>query len=440
MRFNRLAFITALLTIAAAADAQTTFEQLRIVAPAAPGGGWDQTARVMQQVLQRTGRVRVAPVENIPGAAGTIGLARFVGSERGNGDAVMVSGLIMLAAIVTHRSPMTLADVTPIARLTGEYEVIAVPASSRLRSLSDLIEAFKARPEAISWGGGSAGGGDQILAGLVAVAAGVPAARVNYVAFAGGGESLAALVGGQVSVGVSGLAEFAPHIEAGTVRALAISSAARLPGLDLPTLREQGIDVEFENWRSLVAPPGIGQADRARLEAVVAEMVRSREWHDALQRYRWLDRYLPGRAFEEFVSAEEMRVEHILREFARSGGASDLSARTYPFLVLAGLVVTVVAAVVQKTRGMAAAPPAAWAGWGPIASLTAGILLNVALAEWAGFVLASAVLFWCTARAFDPSRPVRDAMFAIAVAVGAYLLFARVLQLPLPLGPLAALL
>jgi putative tricarboxylic transport membrane protein len=127
-----------------------------VIAPAAPGGGWDQTARVMQQVLQQTGIARSAPVENIPGAAGTIGLARFIGAERGNGDAVLVSGLIMLGGIVTNDSPVTLGDATPLARLTGEYEVVVVPAASPHRSLTELLAAFKARPESISWGGGSA--------------------------------------------------------------------------------------------------------------------------------------------------------------------------------------------------------------------------------------------------------------------------------------------
>ena len=440
MAFPRLIFIASLLTITPPAVAQPTLDQLRIVAPAAPGGGWDQTARVMQQVLQRSGRVRVVPVENIPGAAGTIGLARFVGAERGNNDAVMVSGLIMLAAIVTHHSPLTLDDVTPIARMTGEYEVIAVPASSPFRSLSDLINALKQRPEAISWGGGSAGGGDQILAGLVAVAAGIPAARVNYVAFSGGGESLAALVGGQVSVGVSGLAEFAPHIEAGTVRALAISSAARLPGLDLPTLREQGIDVEFENWRSLVAPPGIGTSDRERLEMLVAEMVRSAEWRDALARYRWLDRYLAGAEFATFVSAEKVRVERILRDFGQTSTPTPLtSARTYPLIVLTGLFATALALMVQWRRNADADAPR-WAGWRPVALIAAGIMCNLILAERAGFVVASALLFWCTARAFDPGRPIRDAVLAAAISLGVYVLFAHVLQLPLPAGPLARLL
>jgi putative tricarboxylic transport membrane protein len=434
--------LTAVLLVPAHATRQSTLQQLRIVAPAAPGGGWDQTARVMQQVLQHTGRVRLAPVENIPGAAGTIGLARFIGTERGNGDAVMISGLIMLGAIVTHRSPVTLRDVTPIARLTGEYEVIAVPASSPFQSLTDFIEAFRRRPEAISWGGGSAGGGDQILAGLVAAAVGVPAGRVNYVAFSGGGEALTAVVGGQVSVGVSGLAEFASHIEAGSIRALAISSAVRLPGLDLPTLREQGIDVEFENWRSVMAPPGISKEDHSRLESLVADMIQSPEWREALTRYRWLDRYLSGPAFAEFVSTEEARVERILRQLGpRRGGAGTLaSAGTYPLLVLAGLALTAFATAVQAIRSSdVRASTRARADWRPIALLAAGTALNLALMERAGFVIASAMLFWCTARAFDPRHPKRDAVVAIAMAVAAYVLFARVLQLSLPLGPLGRL-
>src|SRR5687767_1349261 len=185
----------------AAAGAQPMYAQLRIVAPAAPGGGWDQTARVMQQVLQESGVARTASVENVPGAAGTIGLARFIGAERGRRDTLMVSGLIMLGGIVTNRSPVTLGDVTPIARLTGEYEVIVVPEASPFRTLQDVLRELRARPEAVSWGGGSAGGSDQILAGLIFDAVGVPPARLNYMAFSGGGESLSAIVGGQVSVG-----------------------------------------------------------------------------------------------------------------------------------------------------------------------------------------------------------------------------------------------
>ena len=422
------------------AGAEPRVPLLRIIAPAAPGGGWDQTARVMQQVLHSAGLVGTASVENIPGAAGTIGLARFISAERGNGDAVMASGLIMLGAIVTHQSSVTLRDVTPIARLTGEYEAIVVPVSSPFRSLADLLRAFKERPESISWGGGSAGGTDQILAGLIADAVGVPPRRVNYIAFSGGGESLSAILGGQVTVGVNGLAEFASQIEAGTVRVLALSGPERVAGVDAPTLRDAGVDVELENWRSVVAPPGISAADKQRLEAVIDAMVRSDPWRKALAQYRWTDRYLSGEAFARFVADEETRVQGILMKLGtgRSGTADASSAGPYPVLVLAALALCFVAAAPGAFRA-SRVPTGERSGprWRAVAPIAAGIGLDLLLAERAGFVIASAALFWCTARAFDSRHPLRDALFALGVSVGAYLLFARVLQLPLPAGVLA---
>jgi putative tricarboxylic transport membrane protein len=425
--------------VATAAWADEPYAQLRLVAPAAPGGGWDQTARVMQLVLQETRLARIAPVENVPGAAGTIGLARFIGAERGSGDTLMVSGLIMLGGIVMHQSPVTLRDVIPIARLTGEYEVIAVPAASRFRSLDDLLTAFKTKPESISWGGGSAGGSDQIVAGLVAEAVGVAPRRVNYIAFSGGGESLSAILGGQVSAGINGLAEFAPHLEAGTLRALAISSASRLPGLGVPTLREQGVDVEFENWRSVVAPPGITAQERARLEEAIAAMVRSEPWRAALTRYRWIDRYLSGDGLARFVDVEERRVLNILRQFA-AGAREDgtLSAvGSYPLFVLAGLAVFGIAAARSVRREAAASTSSSSRVLGPTIFLGTGAIIYLLLAERAGFVVASAGLFWLTARAFDSRHPIRDVLYAAGTSVCLYLLFARVLQLALPAGWLA---
>ena len=423
--------------LAVPAGAQPVFEQLRIIAPAAPGGGWDQTARVMQQSLHSAGIVGTVSVENIPGAAGTIGLARFISAERGNGEALMASGLIMLGAIVTHQSPVTLRDVTPIARLTGEYEAIVVPSSSPFMSLQDFLREFRQHPTSVSWGGGSAGGTDQILAGLIADAVGVPPRSVNYIAFSGGGESLSAIMGGQVTVGVNGLAEFASQIQAGTVRVLGISSPERIPGLDAPTLREQGVDVELENWRSVVAPPGITPAAKQRLERLVEAMVRTPAWREALQRYRWNDRYLGGDAFARFVDEQEARVYGILRQLGTGGRETSTlaSAGPYPLLVLAGLAVCFVAAApgaFRAARASAAVDPSP--RWHAVVPLAAGIGFNLAFAERAGFVIASAVLFWCTARAFDPRHPARDAAFALAVSAGAYFLFARVLQLSLPAG------
>jgi putative tricarboxylic transport membrane protein len=432
-------------TLAAAvpAVAQEPWRELRITAPAAPGGGWDQTARALQQALQAEGLVRTVSVENVTGAAGTIGLARFMGAERGRPDALMVSGLIMLGGVVMHGSPITLRDVTPIARLTGEYEVIVVPSASPLRSLDDLVAALRARPESVSWGGGSAGGSDQMLAGLVAEAVGVSARRVNYIAFSGGGESLAAIVGGQVSVGVNGLAELEAQIQAGTVRALAISSAARLPGLDVPTLREQGVPVEFENWRSVVAPPGLSGEQRARLDTLIARVVRSRGWVDLLARYRWIDRYLAGGDFERFAAAEEQRARAVLAQFGvAEATASAASGRLYPWLVLAALVMSAAGSWATRRRSASAPVPtgASAPALRPLAWLGGGLVLNVLMVERLGIVLTSALMFWAAARAFDRARPWRDAACAAVVAWAAFQLFDRALGLPLPAGILSGLL
>jgi len=430
----------ALLILATPITASDSMNELRLMAPAAPGGGWDQTARAMQQALQQSALVRVVPVDNVPGAAGTIGLARFIGAERGSGDTLLVSGLIMLGGIVMHQSPVTLHDVVPIARLTGEYEVIAVPAASPFHSLREFLDAFKARPESISWGGGSAGGSDQMLAGLVAEAVGIAPHRINYVAFSGGGESLSAILGSQVSAGVNGLAEFEAQMDAGTLRALAISSAERLPGLDVPTLREQGVDVAFENWRAVMAPPGISASDRERLERTVDAMVHTPAWRDMVARYRWLDRYLAGPELARFIDTEEQRVRGILAKLDAGHDRSSTvtSSGPYPLIVLGGVVVFGLAAgrsIMRSAKTDARGGP--FPRLGPLALMGVGIALHLLMLERVGFVGAAAVLFWFTARAFDARHPLRDGILAVALSIGSYLLFARVLQLQLPAGVLA---
>lgn len=432
-----LALVTC--TVAPPVEAEPLYSHLRIIAPAAPGGGWDQTARAMQQVLQTAGIVETASVENIPGAAGTIGLARLIGAERGKGDVTMVSGLIMLGAITTHHAPVTLRDVTPIARLTGEYEVIVVPATSPYRTLTSLLDAFRARPESIAWAGGSAGGTDQILAGLLAEAIGVSPRRVNYVAFAGGGESIAAILGGQVTVGISGLGEFAAQIAAGTVRTLAISSAERLAGVTAPTLREQGVDVVLENWRSLVGPPGMSSEDRTTLDRAVAAMVSSAAWQATLRRYAWNDRYLAGSEFAQFVADEEARVVTILDKLGADATSTTGSSRVgfYPIFVVAGFAVCAVVFTMNQVRTRRADTGSRPSHLRAVAVIAVAIVLDVLLIERAGFVVASIPLFWLTARVFDAQHPVRDAIVAVALSGGAYLLFARLLQIPLPAGVLA---
>ena len=400
----------------------------------------------MQAALQEAGIVHTSSVENIPGAAGTIGLARFISAERGNGDVLMISGLIMLGGVLTHQSPVTLREVTPVARLSGEYEAVVVPAASPFKSLGDLVTAFKAAPESISWGGGSAGGTDQIVAWLFAEAVGIDPRRVNYIAYSGGGEALPAILGGQVTVGVNGLEGLAGHIDAGTIRVLAVSSASRIPGLDAPTFLEQGVNVEIENWRSVVAPPGVSAAERQELERIIGNMARSDAWRATLARYRWNDRYLAGTEFARFTASEEARIEGLLARFGTGQSATAASMADvgrYPIFVIGGLLITALLSargfVRDWRRHVSAAPPADvhGGGWRALALVAAGGLIDLVLLDSAGFVLASTVLFWLTARAFDATRPARDLAIALALSAGAYVLFVRLLQLSLPPGPFA---
>ena len=300
--------------VAFAAPAQAQIAGLEIVAPANPGGGWDQTARAIQAAMQDAGLASGVQVVNVAGAGGTIGLAQFVTSKKRKGDAILVGGLVMVGAILTNKAPVSLADVTPLARLTGEYQLIVVPADSPIQSMADLTAKLKEDPGAVSWAGGSAGGTDHILAGLVAKAAGVDPTKVNYIAHSGGGEALSAILGGHVTAGVSGYEEFAPQIAAGKLRGLGLSSDERLPGIDVPTLKEQGIDVSLVNWRGLFAPPQIRDADKAALSEAVAKMVESPAWQETLKTRGWLNLYLPADEFATFLAEDEAKVTTTLKD------------------------------------------------------------------------------------------------------------------------------
>jgi putative tricarboxylic transport membrane protein len=308
----RISLATLAISFLLATGAEAQIRTLTLVAPASPGGGWDQTARAMQQALQQTGAARVVKVVNVAGAGGTVGLAQFVNAQKGKGDVLMVTGLIMVGAVLTNKSPVTLAQVTPIARLTGEYEVLVVPAASPYRTLGEFIKAWKTNP-GLPIAGGSAGGTDHMLTGLLAAAAGVDVTKINYVPHSGGGETIASLVGNQVPAGVNGLAEFTSLIAAGRLRALAISSEKRLPGIAIPTFVEQGVNLTLANWRGVMAAPGITPPQRAELTSVVERMRQSAEWKSLVAKNNWFDMYQSGPAFDAFLKEEDARATSVLK-------------------------------------------------------------------------------------------------------------------------------
>ena len=307
--FWRAFAVSALAVIATPALAQM---ELKIMAPAAPGGGWDQTARSMQQALVASGAAKSAQVVNVPGAGGTVGIAQFVNSAKGDGNQLMVNGFVMVGAILMNKAPVSLDQVTPLARLTEETQVIVVPANSPIKNAKDLAEAVKKDVSKVTFAGGSAGGVDHIMAALFVGAAGAEASKVNYVPFSGGGESLAAILGGKVTAGISGYGEYEGQIKAGRLRAIGISAPQRRPGIDVPTFKEQGVDLVITNWRSVMAAPGINDQQKKALGDAIDKMVKSAAWKEILKQKGWDDAYLSGDAFAKFLKDEQARVQKVL--------------------------------------------------------------------------------------------------------------------------------
>ena len=295
---------------ALAAGAVAAQPSLKMMIPANPGGGWDQTGRNLAAAMQSAKLVSGVQFDNKGGAAGTIGLAQFVNSAKGDPNAVMIGGMVMVGGILLSKSPVNLSQVTPIARLTSEWEVIVVPASSPHKTLDSLLKAFKADPGKVSWGGGSAGGTDHILVGLIAKQIGVDPKKINYVPFKGGGEAIAAILGGHVSAGVSGIGEFAEQIKSGKMRALAQSGPTKVEGI--PSLKEQKVNVELGNWRGIFGAPGLSTQQRDALVKLVRASTETPAWKATLEKLGWTPWFLGGDAYAKFLKEDEQRIAGIM--------------------------------------------------------------------------------------------------------------------------------
>ncbi len=226
----------------------------------------------------------------------------------------MVGGMVMVGAIIANKAPVKLNQTAPVARLTGEFLAVVVPANSPIKDAKDLVAAIKADPGKVPVAGGSAGGSDHILLGLIGQAAGVQPNKLSYVAFAGGGPAQAALLGGHVAAGISGYGEFAEQVKAGKLRAIAISADKRQPGIDVPTLKEQGVDVELFNWRGVFAPPGVTDDQRKAMVSLCEKLAASAAWQEECKKRDWTSIPLFGDAYAKFVDSETTRIEGILKE------------------------------------------------------------------------------------------------------------------------------
>ncbi|MDP4613128.1 MAG: tripartite tricarboxylate transporter substrate-binding protein [Limnohabitans sp.] len=296
------------------AQAKPLFDTLNMFVPAAPGGGWDGTARAIERAAKAAGLVGNMQFENVGGAGGMVGLPRYVNQRKGQGNSLMVGGSVMVGAGIANKSPVTMRNVTPIARLTEEAGVIAVPTNGKIKTWKDLEAAIKANPKAVSVAGGSAGGTDHILLGMIIQALGRNPREAAYVAFAGGGPANAAILGGQVTAGISGYSEFEEQIKAGRMVALAVSGNRRIPGVNVPTLTELGVNVTAANWRGVFAAPGISQAQRDKLIDFISKVHASDAWKKELETRKWTDVFMTERPFEREIEANIKATEVIMKD------------------------------------------------------------------------------------------------------------------------------
>jgi len=301
---RRELFLKSMLALAATATLPLTARaatNVKMMIPANPGGGWDTTGRALGKSLLEAKAADTVTFENKGGAAGALGLAQFVNASKGDPNTLLVMGAVMLGGIITGKPPVSITAATPIARLTSEYNVFVLPANSPFKTMADVVAQLKRDPGSVKWGGGSRGSTEHIAAAMIARAVGVDPARINYVAFRGGGEATAAILGGNVTIGGSGYSEFSEYIKTGKMVPIGVTSAARLKGISVPTLKEQGIDVEIGNWRGVYGAPGITPAQRKALTDMVIKATQSKAWAEALEKNNWTPAMLSGDAFEKFV-------------------------------------------------------------------------------------------------------------------------------------------
>ncbi len=304
---RRDTFLRSLAALAAAGALPLTARanaNLKMMIPANPGGGWDTTGRALGKAMQEAGVAASVNFDNKGGAAGAIGLAQFANGSKGDPNALMVMGAVMLGGIITGKPPVSLSQATPLARLTSEYNVFVLPAASPLKTMKDVIEQMKKDPGSVKWGGGSRGSTEHIAAAMIAREVGVDPSKVNYVAFRGGGEATAAILGGNVTIGGSGYSEFAEYIKAGKMRAIGVTSETRLKGIDVPTLKEQGINVVIGNWRGVYGAGGITPEQRKALTDMVVKATKSKSWAESLEKNGWTPALMTGADFEKFVDDE----------------------------------------------------------------------------------------------------------------------------------------
>lgn len=284
---------------AAKAKAAKLAPKLRIVIPANAGGGWDQTGRALGAALVGAGATDEIEYENKGGKGGTIGLAYYAEKYSADPNTLLMGGMVMVGAVALQKPAVDMTRIRPIARLTSDYLVVVVAANSPVRTIADLAGRMRANPKDVPIAGGSAGGVDHVFAGVFTRAAGSKPEELVYQPFAGGAEVVQAVLTGKAVAGISGYSEFADELASGKLRAIGVSSKRTVFGI--PSIREQGVDVDMANWRGVFTGQNVTEARQAEMIEAVKTAAGHESWLKTLKQNRWESSLLSGPSLTSFI-------------------------------------------------------------------------------------------------------------------------------------------
>lgn len=317
MKFSLKKFlITGILFSLTSLGQAADIDKVHFLIPGGAGGGWDGTARGTGEALTEAGLVGTASYENMSGGGGGKALGYLIENAKSQGDTLLVNSTPIIIRSLTKRFPQNFRDLTPVAGIIGDYAAFVVKADSPMKTFADLVAEYKKDPSELIVGGGSTPGSmDHLVPAMALKAAGVEnPAEINYLAF-DGGKAMAALLSGESDVLSTGLSEAIDLAKAGEIRILAHTGPERIEAAkDVPTLKEQGVDATFVNWRGFFAPPGISEEKKQQYIDVFKKMYDTPEWEAVRARNGWVNIFNPGEQFTEFLTGQEKEMGELMKE------------------------------------------------------------------------------------------------------------------------------
>jgi putative tricarboxylic transport membrane protein len=298
------------------AMATVSAQDLHFLVPGGAGGGWDSTARGAGMVMRNTRLIDSASYENVSGAGGGKAIGMLIETADRRADTLMVNSTPIVVRSVTMLFPFSFRDLTPIARVIGDYQVLAVRADSEIGNFGDVLRRFQQDPRSVKVAGGSVRGDlDHLVPALALRAAGEDPRKLAYVPYDAGGKALAGFLTGEGDVLSTSLSEALEYHRAGQLRIIVVSSPDRVRIDDsIQTYVEQGIDFEFVNWRGFFAAPGISADAADGFSALFSDMLATSEWETLRSRNGWQNLYLDRRDFTRFLEQQEQEIRSLLIE------------------------------------------------------------------------------------------------------------------------------